>query len=272
MSALTAGADRADGTETGEFSALHHDERVMGTVVSFDVRPGVVPMREARQALRRACVDLARADAVFSLWKSESPMNRLRRGEIELCGAPAEMAEVIDRCLEVRALTEGWFDPWSLPGGLDPTGLVKGWAASRALDVLVEAGVAGAMVNAGGDIATAGEPRPGERWRIGVTDPGDRTRLLCVVSSPGAVATSGTYERGAHIIDPFSGLPRVRWRSATVVGTDLAIADGLATALTAAGAEGSTFVVAAGYAGIVVDDVGDVRVIGKLRVEEAPTS
>jgi len=213
-------------------------------------------------------VGLARADAVFSLWKPESPMSRLRRGEIACADAPEEVNEVLERCREVRALTEGWFDPWSLPGGLDPTGLVKGWAAARALDVLVDAGVEGAMVNAGGDIATAGEPSPGERWRIGVTDPADRSRLLCVVSSPGAVATSGTYERGAHIVDPFTGLPRARWRSATVVGTDLTTADGLATALVAAGAEGPPFVLAAGYGGIVVDDAGTVRVAGNVVLEE----
>jgi len=156
-----------------------------------------------------------------------------------------------------------------MPGGLDPTGLVKGWAATRALEILADAGVAGAMVNAGGDIATAGEPAPGEPWRIGITDPDDRGRLLCVVPSPGAVATSGTYERGPHIIDPFGGLPRARYRSATVVGTDLAWADALATGLAAAGPEGAAFVRDTGYGAIVVDDTGATRVIGDVAVDAA---
>jgi thiamine biosynthesis lipoprotein len=181
-----------------------------------------------------------------------------------IADAPAEVGEVLERCAEARRLTGGWFDPWSMPGGLDPTGLVKGWAASRALAVLVDAGVAGAMVNAGGDVATAGEPTPGAPWRIGITNPNERSRLLCAVSSPWAVATSGTYERGAHIVDPFTGLPRTRWRSATIVGTDLALADAMATGLCAAGVEGISHVLVAGYGAIVVDDAGAARIVGNV--------
>jgi FAD:protein FMN transferase len=257
--------DRASAVEP---LALRHDEAVMGTVVSFDIRPGEVPAGEARRALRRACATLARADAVFSLWKPHSPMSRLRRGEVALADTPDEVASVLERCAFARELTGGWFDPWSMPGGLDPTGLVKGWAAACALDVLVKTGVAAAMVNAGGDIATSGEPTPGQPWRIGITDPGDRSRLLCVVASPGAVATSGTYERGAHIIDPFRRSPRTRWRSATVLGTELDLADAVATGLCAAGAEGSEFVVKSGLTAIVVDDVGAMRAVGEVSVLE----
>jgi thiamine biosynthesis lipoprotein len=258
----------ADRTWTADHEplVLRHQEHVMGTVVSFDVRRGTIPAPEARRALRRACVLLARVDAVFSLWKPDSPMSRIRRGDIAAADAPAEVGEVLERCAEARTLTGGWFDPWSMPGGLDPTGLVKGWVASRALAVLVDAGVAGAMVNAGGDVATAGEPTPGEPWRIGVTNPDDRTLLLCAVTSPGAVATSGTYERGAHIFNPFTGLPRTRCRSATVVGTDLTLADAMATGLCAAGMEGIPHVVAAGYGAIVVDHAGAAHVVGNVAV------
>ena len=47
----------------------------------------------------------------------------------------------------------------------------------------------------------------------------------------GAVASSGTYERGAHIIDPRVGVPAVGARAATVVGPNAGVADALATAL-----------------------------------------
>ena len=267
MTTPTTATERATRSTPPDGAPLIHDEPVMGTVVSFDIRPGPLSRAEARLALRRACVVLARADAVFSLWKPESPMSRIRRGEIAVGDAPVEVAEVLGRCSEVKAMTDGWFDPWSMPGGLDPTGLVKGWAASRALALLVDAGVAGAMVNAGGDVATAGEPIPGEPWRIGITDPDDRAGLLCVVSSPGGVATSGTYERGAHIVDPFRRLPRTRLRSATVVGPDLVLADAMATGLAAAGAQGAAFVVAAGYGAVVVDASGVTRVVGEAKTE-----
>ena len=240
----------------------------MGTVVSFDVRHSETPPAAVRQALRRACAGLARADAVFSLWKTDSPMSRLRRGEAEVDDLPSEVAEVLEFCELARRLSGGWFDPWSMPGGLDPTGLVKGWAAAQALAPLIEAAVDGAMVNAGGDVASFGRPHPGASWRIGVTDPFDRSRLLCVVESPGAVATSGNYERGAHLVDPFTGKARARWRSATVVGADLALADALATGLCVAGADGAAAIEAVGYTAIVVDDAGTVRLIGNPPVVE----
>jgi thiamine biosynthesis lipoprotein len=217
---------------------IRHAERVMGTVVSFDLRPGALDETAARRALRRACAALRRADAVFSLWKTQSPLRRLRRGEITVEDAPAEMADVLARCAHARRASGGWFDPWAMPGGVDPTGLVKGWAAQQALGHLRAAGVEAAMVNAGGDIVVCGHPRPDRPWRVGIRDPFDRARCLCTVSTTAAVATSGTYERGAHVLDPRTGRPAVVAVSATVVGPDLALADALATGLLAAGPTG----------------------------------
>ena len=137
-------------------------EPVMGTVVSFAVEPGAVPEAEASRAIRTACVVLHRTDQIFSLWKSDSPMSRLRRGG--RVDAPPEMDEVLELCAQARDLSEGWFDPWAMPGGVDPTGLVKGWAADQALGVLASAGGQAALVNAGGDVAIL----PGRRWRVGI--------------------------------------------------------------------------------------------------------
>ena len=53
-----------------------------------------------------------------------------------------------------------------------------------------------------------------------------------------AVATSGEYERGAHILDPHTGRPPSGLLSVTVVGPDLATADAYATAAFAMGADG----------------------------------
>ncbi len=45
----------------------------------------------------------------------------------------------------------------------------------------------------------------------------------------GAVATSGTYERGAHVLNPFTGRPATELVSVTVVGPELTTADAYAT-------------------------------------------
>ncbi|HUY06172.1 MAG TPA: FAD:protein FMN transferase [Acidimicrobiales bacterium] len=235
---------------------LHHDEPVMGTVVSIDIYPSKLSRDAEILALARARMTLHRVDAVFSTYREHSPISRLRRGEIALDEAPAEVAEVLDLCKVVREMSEGWFDPWAMPGGVDPTGLVKGWSVQRVLHELVVAGVEIASVNAGGDIATTGVPRGLDRWRFGVQDPFFTDRLVCIVKVLGAIATSGSYTRGAHLIDPRSRRAVVGVASATVVGSDLTIADGLATALAVAGPALLGAIERAGCLGFVITSEG----------------
>jgi FAD:protein FMN transferase len=211
---------------------------VMGTVVSIHLCPGDLDERAARAALRASCVTLHEADEQLSTWKPESALSRLRRGELELAEAPPCVAEVLRRSALAREVSGGWFDPWSMPGGVDPTGLAKGWIAEQALEQLKLAGIPGAMVNAGGDVVAFGEPEPGRRWRIGIRDPRTPDLLIGVLDLDGAIATSGAYERGHHVLDPHSGLPARGLLSATVTGPELGLADALATALFAAGEGG----------------------------------
>ena len=71
---------------------------------------------------------------------------------------------------------------------------------------------------------------------MGIADPFHRGRLALVVeAADSAVATSGTAERGAHIIDPHLGRPATGLASLTVVGPSLALADAFATAAFAMG-------------------------------------
>jgi thiamine biosynthesis lipoprotein len=221
---------------------LHRDEPVMGTVVTFDLYDDDATSKDLDSFLREAIDVLHEADDVFSTYKANSPISRLRRGEITLEGCPSLVSEVLELCETARSITNGWFDPWSLPGGVDPTGYVKGWAAQRSLDVLRRSGIRGALVNAAGDTASFGSPQLGCPFRIGIVDPANTQSLSCVVESPGAVATSGTYERGGHLIDPHTGQSTSRAASATVTGTDLGLADALATALAVAGSQGLALV------------------------------
>lgn len=232
----------------------------MGTVVSITIRPGLLADHRVSLALASARAVLERADAVFSTWKANSPMSRLRRGEITVAEAPAEMVEVLERCALARDLTGGWFDPWAAPGGVDPTGLVKGWATRRALDVLVAAGVAGALVNAGGDVALFGTNDGGARWRMGIQNPFDRTTLAAVAEPEDSIATSGCYERGPHIFDPFTRSATSTVASASVTGPELDLADAMATALVAGGAAAFDAVAGvAGYEALVIDHDGRFR-------------
>lgn len=257
-----------------------HLEQVMGTVASFrvlsDASEGALD-----EALRAASAHLHLADGIFSTWKPESPLSRLRRGEISIADMPPEFHEVLGLCEEARAQSRGWFDPWAMPGGLDPTGLVKGWAGDKALAMLQSALVrtegqgarAAGMLNLGGDIATFGSPRGSERWRIGVRSPTDPGELACVIEVDAAVATSGTYERGPILVDPFSGRRSSRAASATVTGPSLAICDALATGLAVAGEEGMEwFASLEGYEALLILEQGGILVTDEFRLAAEPTS
>ena len=54
---------------------------------------------------------------------------------------------------------------------------------------------------------------------------------IATVPGAGAVCTSGTYERGEHLVDPKHGGASRGARSASVVGPNAALADAYATAI-----------------------------------------
>jgi thiamine biosynthesis lipoprotein len=233
-------------------------EHVMGTVVTIDVYPMPATddtwTADLHRRLDQARLVLQRADDVFSTWQPDSPVSRLRRSEITAAEAPDEVAVVMSACEVAQRLSGGWFDPWAMPGGFDPTGYVKGWAAQRALDALDGLAMHGALVNAAGDIACAGRQPSGDAFRIGIADPAEPRRLAAIAELTGCIATSGTYERGTHLIDPHSGLPAARVASASVIGPDLGLADALATAIAVAGTEGLDLVEPlAGYEALIID-------------------
>ncbi|MGA7835827.1 MAG: FAD:protein FMN transferase [Acidimicrobiales bacterium] len=236
----------------------HREVDVMGTVVTIDLFGDELDPAKTARCVDTAASTLREADEMFSTWKQQSPLSRLRRGELTIADVPAEVLDVLEACRTARRVSRRWFDPWSMPGGVDPTGLVKGWAAERALTPLRELQLTGALINAAGDVASFGGPAPDEPFRLGVVCPADSKQLACVVASPGAVATSGTYERGTHLVNPFTGVA-VPTASATVTGPELGLADALATALAVAGPAGLEFVKPLrGYEGLVIESSGRV--------------
>jgi FAD:protein FMN transferase len=213
-----------------------HVEHVMGTVVSFDVRITDERDRSAAQAaIALAVAWLHRVDEVFSTYRADSQISRLGRGEIRLADCDDDVAEVLDLCAEIGRESRGYFSS-TYGGRLDPTGLVKGWAVQRGSELLTAEGLWRHCVNGGGDVQVAGEPEPGTAWRVGIAHPLHRNAYASVVAiRDGAVATSGTAERGAHVVDPFTGQPAVALASVTVVGTDLIRTDAYATSALAMG-------------------------------------
>jgi len=178
---------------------------------------------------------LREVDAVFSTYRADSEISRLGRGELALADCRPEVDEVLTACLALERATRGYFSVRAA-GRLDPSGYVKGWAVAGAAARLSEAGAGDFCINAGGDVAVRGRPAPDRLWRIGIRHPEQPQRLAAVLAGEDlAVATSGAYERGAHILDPHTGAPPEGLLSVTVVGPDLALADAYATAAYAMG-------------------------------------
>jgi thiamine biosynthesis lipoprotein len=210
----------------------HHVEHVMGTAVSFDIREPAPVVRALDDVVRW----LHHVDATFSTYRDDSEITRFGRGELGIDGLSRETEDILLRCIELGDVTGGAFDAFAVPAPngtmLDPSGLVKGWSIQRAAAMLEAAGAMNFCINAGGDIVVRGDAARGEAWRVGIRHPdhADQFALVLDVCGPIGIATSATYERGAHIIDPRTGAPTTGLASVTIVGPDLGIADAYATA------------------------------------------
>lgn len=222
---------------TGERRRSVHVERVMGTVVSFELRG----RGDHAEALRDAVSWLHAVDRRFSTYRPDSEVSRLRRGE--LTGPLSDdLVEVMTACDAASAVSGGAFDT-HLTGGFDPSGYVKGWSVDRAATILRAHGCDEWSINAGGDVLVTAPGTATSPWRIGIQHPFDRQALGMVLHARDlAVATSGRYERGDHIEDPRRGAPATAVASVTVCGPELGLADAYATAAFVLGEDGPAWV------------------------------
>lgn len=206
---------------------MRHVEQVMGTVFSLVTREDVDPMP--------AVARLHEIDRTYSTYRDDSVISRLARHEP--VAYTAETAEVLDRCREIEQDTDGYFTLYP-DGVLDPSGWVKGWAIEEVSRLLRAAGSEHHCVTGGGDVQAVGESERGGTWHIGIAHPAHAGQYAAVVQgSDFAVATSGTAERGRHIMDPVAGLAAEGFLSVTLIGAGIARTDAYATAVFAMGPE-----------------------------------
>jgi thiamine biosynthesis lipoprotein len=118
-------------------------------------------------------------------------------------------------------------------------GIVKEYAADRAVTLCLNAGVLHGIVNLGGDIKIIGAHPNGKPWRVGIQHPRDKTKVWKTLKlKNGALASSGDYERCmvidgvryGHILNPKTGYP-VRHLAAVSVVADLCVVAGSAATI-----------------------------------------
>jgi thiamine biosynthesis lipoprotein len=249
-------------------------EHIMGTAISL-AAPDETDPALFTTAAHAAYTHLRRIDEIFSTYKPDSPVSRIRDGRLPLTALREHpdgdlIRDVLALCAHLNRESHGAFDAWNVgdPPLFDPSGAVKGWAAEHASRILTDHGLTRHALNAGGDVRVRGGTGPAPQppaggpethnppetqnpvnprqsaaapWRIGVTDPHRPGHTLVVIErTDGAVATSGTNERGLHVYDARTHRPATALTQVTVTGPDLALADGYATAaLALAGTSGA---------------------------------
>ncbi|GAA4477887.1 FAD:protein FMN transferase [Microbacterium panaciterrae] len=224
---------------------------LMGTVASVHVLttvsdPGPALAARIAAAQVAALDELQEMDALFSPFRPDSQISRLRDGALHPEQAHPRILEVSEACVRLFAASGGRFDA-NLQGWFDPTGYVKGWAVEHAAfrqlaPLLDEDGVVAAGLSAGGDMQLLTAPGADWTWNVGIADPLRPGVLRAQVPvREGAVATSGPAERGAHIVDPRSSRAVADAPTATVIAPRLSDADAWATVAVVAGFDDLTW-------------------------------
>ncbi|WP_291099641.1 MULTISPECIES: FAD:protein FMN transferase [unclassified Empedobacter] len=151
--------------------------------------------------------------------------------------------------------------------GFGSTG--KGYAAQKARTFMQDLGIQAGIIDASGDMTTWGNQPNGELWKIGVTNPFNRHKMLDILSMKNAsVTTSGDYEkfilidevRYSHIINPKTGYPSTGLTGVTVIGTDAEMCNGFSTSIMVLGKEkGLNFInQQKDYAALLITDKGKI--------------
>jgi len=201
------------------------DILLMDTFVRIELK-GAMSVALKKKAADKAASQMQELARRFDYFREDS--------ELSKGVSSPEMRKILKRAEEIRKLTKGAFDIRIGPGGkINLGGIAKGFIVDEGISVLREEGAQDALINAGGDMYCMGT------YKIGIRAPRDPREIMATLNVTNkGLATSGGYERGAHIIDPRTGeaTPETR-RSVTVIADDCMTADALATALYVLGTE-----------------------------------
>lgn len=170
-----------------------------------------------------------------------------------------EFSFVQRACATWHKATDGYFSAY-YNGTYDPLGYVKGWAIGEVAKSIEATGAGTYFINAGGDILARSDSD--KTWQIGLQHPLNKHAIIAKLAAKNiAVATSGSYVRGQHIVNPKTKKPAHSLLSVSVYGADIITADVLATALFARDKNDLSWVVEyAGYQAIIVGNDGLISV------------
>ncbi len=214
-----------------------HTFATMGTMVSIRLAHTEPDDARALAAVANARAVFDEFNARFSLYRDDSELSQIARGDLTLPAASSAMREAYARAIDWRTRTNGDFTPHRPDGVLDLNGTIKAEAIAAAAQVLHDHGFDDFTLNCGGDVVVSGAPETGT-WITGIVDPGVNNTVLSAVSHTPewcAVATSSVTERGEHIWSRPETAADTTFKQVTVVAGDIVTADVWATAIMAGG-------------------------------------
>ena len=185
---------------------------------------------------------LTYVDEKFSTYKDTSEISRINRGEIDKKDYSDDMKLIFELAEKTKNETNGFFDIGEI-GRCDPSGVVKGWAINEAARKLKDK-YKNFYLEIAGDIQVSGHNKKNEKWRVGILNPLTKNELVKIIELENeGIATSGNYERGAHIYNPNNNFKSVDGiASISVVGPNIYETDRFATAAFAMEKDGINFI------------------------------
>lgn len=239
-------AEKAEGVVLGEIERLR---RILST---YDPESEISRLNRT-QGTMRCSAELIEVLGAYEVWQKRSGgAYSGQMGELVRVWREAERRQTLPDAAELgevarRSAMRGWrIDAENRTvtrvgdQALNVDSIGKGYIIGKAVAKAREVkGVRGILLSIGGDVLATGEGA----WQVGVADPrcsfDNAPPLTRVRVGEGAVATSGSYERGywiggtwhSHILDPRTGWAADGVASATVVAGDNVTANALATTL-----------------------------------------
>lgn len=164
----------------------------------------------------------------------------------------------------------------------DTGGILKGYAADKAVESLKKSGIRAGLVAIAGDIRAFGRRPDGTGWKIGIRDPEVQDKVIATVELLNeAISTSGDYERffvekGVkyhHLLDPKTGMPATGFKSVSIIAKEGAMTDGFSTGVFIMGPEkGLKLVKDMGFNAVTVDGMGNIRITDGIKNRVARVS
>ena len=201
----------------------------MGMPISIDI-----PTCNSDKIFKALFDICANTDERFSPYKKTSEICKLWNGSVKQQYISQDMKHIMAECAKYEKLTNGYFSAHFSGKQFNPTGYVKAWCLQRMDDYLASQNIGTYLLNAGGDIVARSSG--GHTWDIAIANPFNTAKPIANMNVDNlCIATSGSYEKGTHIIDPHTGKPASDLASVTVFGPSIETADVFATAVYAMG-------------------------------------